>query len=645
MGSLLQELKRWATEELELAPQKLPQDSYMKTLCVGSGASIWKYITQHVYRERNVRVMRGNLQWYNILQAKELKQVDSENKDVRRLELLAEVEELQTELSQLDQKICTVEEQLANEEQSAAGHWEQYEDSRLRELMINAFRQRCVQERDSLTEDTRQIHNQRRDTEQLRSKEQLVFGLSDHGGAGTAAEPLVLRDVRELCNERVLFFQSLQENALKIIPSAEFSLEQRNAAYRHWISAVEDVLNFHPPNQVLLALQALASRQQRALEEKTASLNVEDDLSALGFRCESDHLLDMSVEEEGDLPPVSSLMQSAWEDVEARYLQLVAVRSRAQLLQTEVSALMKQAKQTFTLNRCSFRTELEGRVVWQTAVRDSVREQCIHLQVRNRERQEALRKLRAQWQSVMDYRVLVDVRQEQIRSLIKGNSSVKAELACAHSEVSRWFVQEKLSPQFDGVIRAANGLRNSISQEAKLFSSVNLATLDCRVVARERVPVQELSLYRANSPAFRGISQSLSAPMYLAPEELCSHTASRKLELRVLRCLLHWCSTSLDAVQRRTAQLPAPSQQALLERMKVEDADVLQSLLPRVHELTHKCSKGLTYGSRVNTAITHWWEQPAQFVIPEMQREGLTFCQWLQRWKLATKGLCQQLNQ
>uniref|UniRef100_A0AAY5EIK7 HAUS augmin-like complex, subunit 5 n=1 Tax=Electrophorus electricus TaxID=8005 RepID=A0AAY5EIK7_ELEEL len=639
MGSLLQELKRWATEELELAPQKLPQDSYMKTLCVGSGASIWKYITQHVYRERNVRVMRGNLQWYPcFLCCVQLKQVDSENKDVRRLELLAEVEELQTELSQLDQKICTVEEQLANEEQSAAGHWEQYEDSRLRELMINAFRQRCVQERDSLTEDTRQIHNQRRDTEQLsRSRRAHAFS--------------VFRDVRELCNERVLFFQSLQENALKIIPSAEFSLEQRNAAYRHWISAVEDVLNFHPPNQVLLALQALASRQQRALEEKTASLNVEDDLSALGFRCESDHLLDMSVEEEGDLPPVSSLMQSAWEDVEARYLQLVAVRSRAQLLQTEVSALMKQAQLKLRMqddpadpSTRSNVKNLEGRVVWQTAVRDSVREQCIHLQVRNRERQEALRKLRAQWQSVMDYRVLVDVRQEQIRSLIKGNSSVKAELACAHSEL-RWFVQEKLSPQFDGVIRAANGLRNSISQEAKLFSSVNLATLDCRVVARERVPVQELSLYRANSPAFRGISQSLSAPMYLAPEELCSHTASRKLELRVLRCLLHWCSTSLDAVQRRTAQLPAPSQQALLERMKVEDADVLQSLLPRVHELTHKCSKGLTYGSRVNTAITHWWEQPAQFVIPEMQREGLTFCQWLQRWKLATKGLCQQLNQ
>uniref|UniRef100_A0A672LZA8 Uncharacterized protein n=1 Tax=Sinocyclocheilus grahami TaxID=75366 RepID=A0A672LZA8_SINGR len=41
-----------------------PDDGYIKTLCVGPGASIWKYITQHVYKERNVRVMRGNIQWY-----------------------------------------------------------------------------------------------------------------------------------------------------------------------------------------------------------------------------------------------------------------------------------------------------------------------------------------------------------------------------------------------------------------------------------------------------------------------------------------------------------------------------------------------------------------------------------------------------
>ncbi len=39
----------------------------------------------------------------------------------------------------------------------------------------------------------------------------------------------------------------------------------------------------HPPNQVLSALQALTSRQQVALEEKIAALNVERDVSDLGY--------------------------------------------------------------------------------------------------------------------------------------------------------------------------------------------------------------------------------------------------------------------------------------------------------------------------------------------------------------------------
>lgn len=45
----------------------------------------------------------------------------------------------------------------------------------------------------------------------------------------------------------------------------------------------QDVLRAHPPNQVLLALQALASKQQVVLEEKTAALDVERDVSALGY--------------------------------------------------------------------------------------------------------------------------------------------------------------------------------------------------------------------------------------------------------------------------------------------------------------------------------------------------------------------------
>uniref|UniRef100_A0A9J8CGT7 HAUS augmin-like complex, subunit 5 n=2 Tax=Cyprinus carpio TaxID=7962 RepID=A0A9J8CGT7_CYPCA len=640
MASLSQELKRWAVEELELPAARLPDDGYIKTLCVGPGASIWKYVTQHIYKERNVRVMRGNIQWYKVLQDKELKQLKNQNKDVRRLELQREIDALQTELNQLDTKISRVEDQLATEERNVNRSWEDFMESRHRQILLDSFRQRCSEERNVLLEDTHVIGTQRHALEELSKKAEvkLVFGPSDTSDSEAGADPLVLKDVRELCSERVLFFQGLLESELNVNPSSEFTHEQRKAAIQHWMSAVENALRSHPPNQVLSALQALTSRQQVALEEKIAALNVERDVSDLGFRYESDHLIDASAEQKEELTPVRSLLQSAWEEVEQSYFELAQTRNRCGQLETELTALMRKAETAHgsdPVSRCVFELEMEG--VKQAAVRDHIREQCAQLQLQAREGQDAIRTLQTQWQSVMDFRQLVDRRQEQIRRLIKGNSTVKTELTRVHAEVGQ-LVQEKLSPQFGSVIKASSELRNSVSQGAKHFSCVALAALNRRVMkGGQKPPAAQLSIHRIHSPAFHKLCQSLSFPMYMAPEELWSQAAVLRLELRNLRRLLQLFSESSADLQKLTAQLPSPDQQTLVQRVKIVDDEILQTLLPRARELTQRCSKGLLYTDQVKTAITHWWEQPGQFALPEMQREGLTFQQWLQRWKLATK--------
>ncbi|XP_051964859.1 HAUS augmin-like complex subunit 5 isoform X2 [Xyrauchen texanus] len=637
MSGLSQELKRWAIDELNLPAARLPDDGYIKTLCVGLGASIWKYITQHVYKERNVRVIRGNLQWYKVLQDEELKHLNSQNTDVRRLELQKEIDALQTDLVQLDTKISRVEDQLATEEQNVNRNWEDFMENRQRKLLLDSFRQCCTEDRKILLEDTHMIGTQRHALEELSKKAEvkLVFGSSNNADCGAGADPLVLRDIRELCNERVLFFQCLLQSELTANSSADFNHDQRNAVIQHW-----NVLRSHPPNQVLSALQALTSRQQVALEEKIASLDVERDVSALEFCYESDHLIDVSAKEE-ELPPVRSLLQSVWEEVEQSYVELSQARYRRGQLETEISALMSKAEvgvlaqETDPLARCVFELKMEG--VKQAVVRDSIREQCTQLQLRVREAQEAIRTLHTQWQSVMDFRQLVERRQEQIRSLIKGNSSVKTELTRVHAEVGQ-FVQENLSTQFGNVIKAGNGLRNSVSQGAKHFSFVSLAALDRRVMkGGQKLPAAQLSIHRLQSPAFQKLCESLSFPMYMASEELWSQAAARRLELRHLCRLLQLLSESAADTQKLTAKLPSPDQQTLLQRVKMVDGEIQQTLFPRAFELTQRCSKGLLYAEQVKTAITHWWEQPGQFALPEMQREGLSFQQWLQRWKLATK--------
>ncbi|XP_070688573.1 HAUS augmin-like complex subunit 5 [Pempheris klunzingeri] len=655
--NLVQELKRWATEEFSLPPDSLPNDSYCKTLCVGTGKSIWKYVIQHVFQQRNVRIMRGNLLWYKALQDKELKQAESQSEAAKQRELQKQIEQLKAEIGHLDSQISGTEEQLATQEQSISRNWAQVEDSRRRELLLQAFRQRCVLDRKVLSSDTQKISGHCQALEQMTRKAEIEVVFDNKPSSSSdgenlnskaAAEAQVLREVRELCDDRIHFYQSLQESELKPAHSAakHMTYEQRTAMFHYWLSAVENMLDGYPPNHVLSALECLASREQRELEEKLASLDVTQDVTALRFRYESDRLLDVSAEEDDELPPVKALLEAAWEEVEQSLVELAQTRSRAQKLRKQLQARKNEAElevsgiaaelhnDTMALSAL----EVELQCVMQATARDYIRERCIQLDQYARSRQEALRNLRSQWQSILDFRHLVDLRQEHIRGLIKGNSKAKTELIRRHMELQE-FIQDKLVPQFEDVTTAANSLRNSISKEGRQLAAVSLLALDRRTVeGKQRVPASWLSIHRLQSPTFSSVCQSLAFPLSRAPEELCSQTRSQQLELRFLRRLLHLHSATLQKIQKEAELLHASDQNALLSRVVDEDQKLLKSLVPRARGLTQRCAQGLSYGAQVKTAISYWWERPAQHVLPEVSKGGLTFQQWLQRWKLAAKA-------
>ncbi|CAI5639553.1 unnamed protein product [Oreochromis niloticus] len=651
--NLVQDLKRWATEEFGLSPDRLPNDSYFKTLCVGTGKSIWKYVIQHVFQQRNVRIMRGNLQWYKTLQDKE---AEGQSEAAKRKDLQKKIEQLKEEISHLDSQMSVTEEQMATQDNSNSRTWAQVEDGQRRELLLQAFRQRCISSRKYLSDDVQQISVHCQALEQMARKAEIevLFDKSscnrdnDNLNVKVATEAQVLRDVRELCDDRVHFYQSLQECESKTQHSAatHMTREQRTAVFQYWLSAVENVLGAYPLNHVLSALLYLASREQKVLEEKLSSLDVTRDVTALQFRYESDHLLDVSAEEENELPPVKTLLEAAWEEVEQSLVELAQTRSRVQQLKNQLQTRKKDAELEVSSIRDELQDdslalsalEVELQCVMQAAARDYIRDRCIQLDQHAQCRQEALRSLRSQWQSILDFRQLVLLRQEQIRGLIKGNSTAKTQLIHLHRELEE-FIQAKLMPQFEDVTAAANSLRNAVSKEARQMGAVSLLSLDRRTIeGMQRIPASWLSIHRLQSPTFSRLCQSLAFPLYKAPEELCSRSRSQQLELRFLRQLLQLHSATLQKIKKEADQLEASDQKALLSRVMEEDQKLLKSLVPRVRGLTHRCAQGLSYGDQVKTAISYWWERPAQHVLPEVSKGGLTFQQWLQRWKLAAKS-------
>uniref|UniRef100_A0A8C6Q7J8 HAUS augmin like complex subunit 5 n=1 Tax=Nothobranchius furzeri TaxID=105023 RepID=A0A8C6Q7J8_NOTFU len=611
--NLVKELKRWATEEFNLPPDTLPNDSYLKTLCVGTGKSIWKYIIQHVFHQRNVKIMR--VCWVVCLHVK-LVQTKGQSEAAKRKELQMKIEQLKCEISHLDSQISGTEEQLAAQEQSVGQTWAQMEDSQSRELFLQAFRRHCTLNRNLLSDDVQKIssHCQVLDTENICMKNIYI---------------LQQRDLKELSEDRVNFYQSLQESELKTQPSATKNMthEQRMAVFQYWLSTAEKVLSNYPPSHILSALQHLAAREQRELQERVTTLDVTKDAAALHAT-----LLFMSILY--IYKYIYLLFQAVWDEVQQSLVELSQTRSR--VLQLKDLLNLNEKMHTLCVNRSAFEVELQ--CVMKAAARDHIRDHCIQLDQHARNRQEALRNLCSQWQNIQDFRELVALRQEQLRGLIKGNSSTKTQLTCLHKELQE-FIEIKLKPQFEDVIIAASSLRNSISKEVIQFGNVSLLSLDRRTVeGMQRLPVSSLSIYRLQSSSFSNLCQTLKFPRYKAPEELCSQLRSQQLEMCFLHELLKLYSFTLQKVQKEAEQLHAPDQKALLSRVTEEDQKLLKDLLPRARGLTHHCAQGLFYGAQVKTAISDWWDKPAQHALPDVVKGGLTFQQWLQRWRIATKA-------
>ncbi|CAK6958006.1 HAUS augmin-like complex subunit 5 [Scomber scombrus] len=590
-------------------------------------------------------------------QSSVLKKTDDQSEAAKQSELQRKIEQLRAEISHLDSQINETEEQLATQEQSIGCTWAKVEDSQRRKLLLQAFRQRCVFDHKVLSDDTQEISGHCQALEQMVRKAEMEVLFENQSSSSSdgdnlnskaSAEAQVLREVRDLCNDRVHFYQSLQESELKTgeTTATRMTREQRTAVFHYWLSAVENLLGGYPPNHVLSALQYLASREQKELEEKLSSLDVTRDVTALQFRYESNHLLDISGEEDTELPPVKTLLQSAWQEVEQSLVDLAQTRFRVQQLRNQLQARRKGAEHEVSGFADELQSdtialsvlELELQCVMQAAARDYIQDQCILLDQHARSRQEALRNLHNQWQSILDFRQLVVLRQDQIRGLIKGNSSTKTELIRLHRELQE-FLQCKLVPQFEDVTTAANSLRNSISKEARQLGTVSLHALDRRTVERvQRIPASWLSIHRLQSSAFSSLCQSMMFPLYRAPEELCSQARSQQLELRFLRQLLQLHSTTLQKTQKEAELLHASDQKALLSRVIEDDQKLLKSLVPRVRTFTQRCTQGLSYADQAKTAISYWWDRPAQHVLPEVNKGGLTFQEWLQRWKLAAKA-------
>ncbi|XP_048355936.1 HAUS augmin-like complex subunit 5 [Sphaerodactylus townsendi] len=655
---LAQELRRWAAEEMKLPPGKVPSESAARRMCSGQCAEIWNYVIRHVRHQRTVKKIRGNLLWYQQMDKTESKSSGSDSEKERRKQLAQGIARLRGELEQIDLQIESAQRQLAADEIAVEVAQEKIHDTKRRTLLLKAYSARVTAERQQLKTQVVQVEGRLEQLQEMerKAKRPVVFGGRRALEAGfPSLEPKVLRDVQEACNLRFLFLKTLFEQSVSgNIPSG-MSEEQLSMSYQSWLGNVERVTGSHPPAHILSALEHLALQNTLQLQELTDGIDIPRDVEALKFRYASVHLEDVSDAVE-DLPSVHGLIQEGWSECEMLCVQQFLLQAKEKQFKAQLEAvvqemhrLLSDGSEVSILARAVF--ELELRAVKLRGYRDGLLNGCRALEETVRTRCEELQALQAKRHRILQFRHLVDEKQQHIRTLIKGTSYIKSQLRKDQAEIQD-FIEKKLLPQQQQVELEAQRLHNRVDREVQLFWGVSLPCLLRRDLAGlQRIPAHELSIHRlsrtapAEYRAFINVCNGAAFPLYKGPEQFLSHVAELKKTLHCLRTQLGSKQRTMGSVQRQLENTQEPSVQALLQELQAHDQEQARKLLPRVLRMTDQCKSCIENWPEMQAMVDAWWEQPGQFVLPGEQRFGCTLQQWLERWTLAAKMVQQKQQQ
>nr|XP_056703420.1 HAUS augmin-like complex subunit 5 [Euleptes europaea] len=654
---LAQELRRWAAEEMRLPPGKIPSESAARRMCSGQCAEIWNYVIRHVRHQRNVKKIRGNLLWYQQMDETEGKPSGSDSEKERRKQLVQGIARLRGELEQIDLQIKSAQRELAADEVTAEVAQEEIRDTKRRTLLLKAYSARVAAERQQLKTWAVQVKGRLEQLQEMERKAKTVVALGGRRApeAGfPSLEPEVLRDVQEACRLRFLFLKTLFERSVSGNFPSGMSEEQLSMSYQHWLSVVEKLAGSHPPAHILSALEHLALQSTRQLQELTDGIDIPRDVEALKFRYASAHLEDVS-DAVDDLPSVQGLIQG-WSECEMLCVQQLPLQAKEKQLAVQLEAvvqamhrLLSDGSERSILARAVF--ELELRAVKLRGYRDGLLNGCRALEEAVRSRYEELQGLQAKRQRILDFRHLVNEKQQHIRTLIKGTSYIKSQLRKDQAEIQD-FIEKKLLPQEQQVELEAQRLHNRVDREVQQFRSIALPCLLRRELpGPQHIPAHELSIHRLNRTApaeyraFINVYNGTCFPLYKGPEQLLSHVAELKKALLCLRTQLGSKQRTMNSLQHQLENTPEPNVQALLQEVEAHDGEQARALLPRLLRVTDQCKYRIERWPEVQAMVDAWWEQPGQFVLPGERRFGRTLQQWLEHWTLAAKAVQQRQQQ
>ncbi|KAL8576941.1 hypothetical protein ACOMHN_041014 [Nucella lapillus] len=623
---LAERLHQWATQRMHFLPQgpflgqSPPTVQQLRRICKGSHqVDLWNYVIANVHSVHKARACRRG---YTVRFKSDSCYDDEQHRLLAlRAQLQGETSALQSEIWQLEQET----ERLGKEAHSTESDY-QKEQEALRDMgrrtcllhlysqtsdnfsaALDAFSDRVEARADALLSCRKGV-----DTA-LHTREQGGEEEGEEMKRPTAVlETSTGRAVRTSCEHIAQFLhQTLQGTYSTDRSSFHFDKGQL------W-KQVESTLSEHHIERVVTSLEQQSQQEALLLREMTLKVNIKKDAEKLRFKYEKGGILTDTSSQPSVLQSIQQLLEENQMRHVLRFVETEKQRNAARplvlniertcgkiqdLLTHHLPQLPRNAHLARQLVQCQL--ELVGERTAREVYRE-MREMLRESVGRERANREILLSLHHKIQTFQD---LANSKQTLIQVVGKQNAGAKTRLTAQHVEVID-YISRTMPPHPMEMQVMAGGMKGGVVEEVNLLSSLALPyLLHVHLDRGEGVLRQCLRL----KEEVDGVQHKMATQDRLASS---IHLASG-------------LTTHLDNLHE------------LCDRVRARDQEELQQLLPTLQKRLTRAANASTQCIHIKDIVQSWWDQPGQVTTPWVERDGLTFQQWFNKWKIISTKIRQ----
>lgn len=636
-GDISSRLYEWATKEMQFRPPpscpRMPTADDFRLLTRGHMTEVWKYIVQNTVSVKTLTKIRGNLKLNKQRESFAALEAENEEKSLKVKKLQLEIEHLEKDLKQMKQQILYTEGELTKNNAELL-------NQKKKTVLLQEFSAQVNEQMKICNYLEQEVLKKMMVYDKMQDSQKPVYYSSN---SVSKVETACQKAVRE-CIERIQV--DLNQMNLPGRPLRQRTLDNCKES---WQQKLDPILLKFSAFEIIDALVKVTLESVQQLKEKTTQIDIKQDVAELKSTFER--------------PGAPSLLQSVHQLITeghrahlCRFMETEKLANRTR----EIRQQMQNLQNTIDMNLEEIFSEdpeklatarelmnLELQNVIHDAALECIEEQSSRLKTEINKADVQKEILQKKHEQIQTFESVVQRKNDKIKQLRKTYLQSQKQLENSHRQVFE-YARSSFCSHYPNTQCLVEKLSHFVAAEAERFSLISLPHLMMAETDEgEKVPLMDLSINQLNpdldttaQKTLYSIMAHLQIPIFMAPEYILVHCSKLKAAISQAESSRQLTLVAAESPVIKTADLEAIQHiQDLIKELGVSEEMHLKQCDAKLQEELKKAEANLASCAMLKHRLDEWEHQPAQYCVPWIKVNDLTFDQWKERWTVASTQL------